>query len=146
MSKIGDIGLGFILDMIQFNVGIKVIDSGHGFQMTCAIRFRNHTPQQNMAMQLWAEENDLCMTENLSTKENIAKWVEALEPYADLLKSKVRYERMLWALENPIPKASETYDTFLKWATAWDLKNAELGLICHFIFKPTIRFGLEDSE
>jgi hypothetical protein len=80
-------------------------------------------------MQLWAEENDLCMTENLSTKENIAKWVEVLEPYADLLKSKVRYERMLWALENPIPRASETYDTFLKWATAWDLKNAELGLI-----------------
>ena len=129
MSKIADIGLGFILDMIQFNVGIKMIDSGHGFQMTRAMRFRVHTPQQDMAMQLWAEENDLCMTENLSTKENITKWVEALEPYADLLKSKVRYERMLWALENPIPRASETYDTFLKWATAWDLKNAELGLI-----------------
>ena len=128
MSKIADIGLGFILDMVQFNVGIKVIDSGHGFQMTRAMRFRVHTPQQDMAMQLWAEENDLCMTENLSTKENIAKWMDALEPYADLLKSKVRYERMLWALENPIPRASETYDTFLKWAAEWDSKNAEFGL------------------
>ena len=143
MSKIGDIGLGFILDMIQFNVSIHMSDWGHGFKMTHAMRFRAHTPQQDMAMQLWAEENDLCMTKNLSTKENIAKWMDALEPYADLLKGRVGYERMLWALENPMPKANETYDTFLKWATAWDSKNDELR---DFIFKPTIRLGLEDSE
>tara|TARA_Y100001938_G_C8044690_1_gene408166 strand:+ start:443 stop:874 length:432 start_codon:yes stop_codon:yes gene_type:complete len=143
MSKIADIGLGFILDMVRFNVGISMTDWGHGFQSRCAIRFRKHTPQQNMAMQLWAEENDLCMTKNLSTKENIAKWLDALEPYVDLLKNRVGYESMLWILENPMPKANETYDTFLKWATAWDSKNDELR---DFIFKPTIRLGLEDSE
>ena len=27
MSKIGDIGLGFILDMVSFNVGINMTDN-----------------------------------------------------------------------------------------------------------------------
>tara|TARA_R100000808_G_scaffold9858_1_gene26756 strand:+ start:9508 stop:9921 length:414 start_codon:yes stop_codon:yes gene_type:complete len=136
MSKIGDIGLGLILAKINFNVGIKQVASGHGFKITRHITFSAHTPQQWIAMWTWAEENDLpgLAYSNWVDKRRIGKirdiqfWLDALEPYTDLLKHKGNYERMAWVIENPVPRAHESYDTFLKWAAEWDSKNAEFGL------------------
>ena len=133
MSKIGDIGLGLILAKINFNVGLKRVASGHGFKITRYITFSAHTPQQYNAMWIWADENDLpglVYNKNRIGKiRDIQFWLDAFEPYTDLLKHKGNYERMTWVFENPMPRAYESYDTFLKWAAEWDSKNAELGLI-----------------
>tara|TARA_R110001583_G_scaffold26840_8_gene96454 strand:- start:515 stop:901 length:387 start_codon:yes stop_codon:yes gene_type:complete len=125
MSKIGDIGLGLILAKINFNVGIKAVASGHGFKIVRSMTFSTHTPQQWQAMQVWTVENDLptVVDRRLGTMGGISEWMDALEPYIDLLKHKGNYERMVWVFENPMPKANEPYDTFLKWAAEWDEQN-----------------------
>ena len=133
MSKIGDIGLGLILAKINFNVGIKKVASGHGFQIVRSMTFSAYTPEQYNAMWIWADENDLpglVYNKNYIGKiRDIQLWMNALEPYVDLLKRKGNYERMTWVIENPMPGAHESHDTFLNWAVEWDLKNAEFGLI-----------------
>jgi hypothetical protein len=131
MSKIGDIGLGLILTSINFNVGIKKVASGHGFKITRYITFSAHTPQQYNAMCVWADENELPSMESkrIGKIRDIQLWMDALEPYTNLLNLTRNYERMAWVIENPVPRAHESYDTFLNWAAEWDSKNAEFGLI-----------------
>ena len=132
MSKIGDIGLGLILTRINFNVGIKKVASGHGFKIVRSITFSAHTPEQYNAMWIWADENDLpglvYNKGRIGKIRDIQLWMDALEPYTNLLNLTRNYERMAWVIENPIPRAHESYDTFLNWAAEWDSKNAEFGL------------------
>lgn len=127
MSSLGNIGLGLILAKINFNVGIKGVHSGHGYQMTRSITFRAKSPDQEKAAQVWAEEMELPVIVNqcLGRIDDIRLWLDALSPYTDLLTNKKNYERMMWALENPMPKAHEPFDSFLEWAALWDAKNEE---------------------
>ena len=128
MSKIEDIGLGLILGKIQFNVGIKAVASGHGFKITRNITFSTYTPAQGHAMNTWMHNNDVpsIVDRRVGTIDDIELWIEALEPYKKLLKNTDNYERMEWVLNNPMPKAHESFDTFLAWAQEWDNKNDEL--------------------
>ena len=128
MSKLEDIGLGLILAKINFNVGLRGISWGHGFKITRSITFSKYTPKQGQAAWLWMQENDLpsVIERRVGTIDDIELWMDALEPYIDLLTNKKNYERMSWVLENPMPKAHESFDTFLEWAAQWDNLNDEL--------------------
>jgi hypothetical protein len=127
MSKLSDIGLGVILASIRFNVALKSVFSGFGFRVVRSIAFSRLTPAQEKSIQLWANEHDLPIEGlRIGKIDDIHLWLDALEIYKDMITHQAGYERMIWLRENPLPKASADYETFLKWAHDWDAKNDEL--------------------
>ena len=124
--RLTELGMGFVLDKIRFRP--SVVKYPHGFGVVCELRiqimFNTCRPMQKEAMQMWCNEQGLAYeTLYIKNKVEIRRWIETLEPYAPLLTDESNYRKLIYLLDNPIPKASavkSTWDMFYQWVEDWD--------------------------
>jgi len=124
--KMTELGMGLLLDRIRFHA--NVIKYPHGFgvtrQMRIQIRFKESSPMQREVMRMWCNEEGLPHeTLYIKRKVDIRAWIEALAPFSSLLTDEINYHKLIYLLDNPIPKASSpksTWPMFYKWVEEWD--------------------------
>lgn len=117
-----NIGLGILLSKIRFSVSVSKVHFGFGFRVDKYIQLDIQDDNTKAVVKLWCDENNLTIKYRTKSHADILKWLSAIEPYAELLHDKKGYNRMLWVIDNPIPRANPSTPTnvFYDWVKKWD--------------------------
>jgi len=123
-------GLGIIIAKARFRVRVQSQETGFGFIRKWYIHIDNLHEGEMKLVKLWADDNDLRFkTNRLYKTDDIIAWIDALEPYRELLHDQRGLERLEWVMDNPMPMyamVNQTWEDFIAWAEEWDKFNEGL--------------------